>query len=126
MLGQKPSGTRAVMPSRHRWNFRSLAVVTIGLIAAAMLGIALAIAWLRSEAISYATHGASNLAFVLAEQTNRSVQSIELMLNDLSDRVYSSGVRSPETMRELLQGEDTHQMLVERRARLSNLAFISL
>ena len=126
MLGQKPSGTRAIMPSRHRWNFRTLAVVTIGLIAAAMLGIALAIAWLRSEAISNATHGASNLAFVLAEQTNRSVQSIELMLNDLSDRVYSSGVRSPETMRELLQGEDTHQMLVERRARLSNLAFISL
>ena len=91
-----------------------------------MLAIALAIWWLRSEAIRDAARNAGNLAFVLAEQTNRSVQSIELVLNDLRERINASSTSSPQDLRQLLQGDDTHQLLTERSARLSHISFISI
>jgi len=113
-------------PRIDRLGFRFLIFVAVGLILAAMLAIALAIWWLRSEAIRDASRNAGNLAFVLAEQTNRSAQSIELLLNDLRERINASSTSSPQDLRQLLQGDDTHQMLTERRARLSHISFISI
>jgi diguanylate cyclase (GGDEF)-like protein len=113
-------------PRIDRLGFRFLIFVAVGLILAAMLAIALAIWWLRSEAIRDASRNAGNLAFVLAEQTNRSAQSIELLLNDLRERINASSTSSPQELRQLLQGDDTHQMLTERRARLSHISFISI
>src|SRR5688572_7744539 len=113
-------------PRIDRLGFRFLIFVAVGLILAAMLAIALAIWWLRSEAIRDASRNAGNLAFVLAEQTNRSAQSIELLLNDLRERINASSTSSPQDLRQLLQGDDTHQMLTERRARLSHVSFISI
>ncbi len=107
-------------------NFRFLIAVAAGLTCTAALAIGLTIWWLRSEAIHEASRDAGSLSFVLAEQTNRSVQSIDLMFNELQERIKVLGARTPNDFRRLLQGEDTHQLLTERMARLSHVASISL
>ena len=107
-------------------SFRILIAVAGGLACTAAIAIGLTIWWLRSEAISEASREAGGLATVLAEQTNRSVQSIDLLLNEVHDRVNQLGVRTQNDFRRLLQGEDTYRLLTERMARLSHIATISL
>jgi diguanylate cyclase (GGDEF)-like protein len=112
--------------SSGKSQFRSLIVVAGGVTCAAALAIGLTIWWLRSEAIHSASREAGNLAAILAEQTDRSVQLVELLLNELHDRIEVVGARTPNDFRRFLQGEDTHQLLKERMARLSHVASISL
>jgi diguanylate cyclase (GGDEF)-like protein len=107
-------------------SFRNLIVVAVSLTCTATLAIGLTIWWLRSEAIREVSREAGNLATVLAEQTARSVQSIELMLDELEERIETLGAKTPNNFRRLLQGEDTYQLLTERLARLSHVATISL
>ena len=100
------------MPVRTgRPQFHFLIAVTVGLACTAAIAIGLTIWWLRSEAINDASRNAGNLATVLAEQTNRSIQSIDLMLNELHERIEVLGARTPNDFRRLLQSEDTHQLL---------------
>ena len=115
------------MPVRTgRPQFHFLIAVTVGLACTAAIAIGLTIWWLRSEAINDASRNAGNLATVLAEQTNRSVQSIDLMLHELQERIEVLGAKTPNEFRRLLQGEDTYQLLKERMAHLSHVASISL
>jgi len=92
----------------------------------AAVAIGLTIWWLHSVAIKESSRDAGNLATVLAEQINRSVQSIDLMLNDLRERIETLGVRTQEDFDRLLKDRDTHQLLTERMAHLSQVATISL
>ena len=107
-------------------NFRFLLAVAVGLACTAALAIGLTIWWLRSQAINDASRDAGNLATVLAEQTNRSVQSIDLLLNDVQERIEVLGAKTPNDFRRLLKGEDTYRLLTERIARLTHVASISL
>jgi diguanylate cyclase (GGDEF)-like protein len=109
-----------------RSQLRFLVVIAAGFLGAAVVAIGLTVWWLRTEAIADASREAGNLATVLAEQTVRSVQSIELMLNELEERVEALGARTPNDFRRLLQGEDTYHLLTERMARLSHVGSISL
>jgi len=81
---------------------------------------------LRSEAINEASTNAGNLATVLAEQTNRSVQSIDLMLNELQERIHALNVRTENDFHRSLDGKDTYELLTEQMSRLSDIASISL
>jgi uncharacterized membrane protein affecting hemolysin expression len=73
---------------RVAWSsFRFLIAIAVGVTCMAALAIGLTIWWLRSEAIRDASREAGNLAAILAEQTTHSVQSIELMLNELEERI---------------------------------------
>ena len=71
--------------SSGKSQFRSLIVVAGGLTCAAALAIGVTIWWLRSEAINSASKEAGSLATILAEQTDRSVQLVELLLNELHE-----------------------------------------
>lgn len=107
-------------------NFRILMAVAAGLIFMAALAIGLTLLWLRSEAIHEAYRNAGNLATVLAEQINHSVQSIDLMHNQLQEQIEVLGARTPNDFRRLLQGEDIYKLLTERKMHLSHVASISL
>src|SRR5665647_2264602 len=109
-----------------RSSFRFLIAVAAGLLGTAALAIGLTVWWLRADAIRDASTDTGNLATVLAEQTNRSVQSIDLMLNELQERIELLGARTPNDFRRLLQGEDTYQLLTERMAHLSHITLIAL
>jgi diguanylate cyclase (GGDEF)-like protein len=109
-------------PSSHR----ILIAFASGLVVAAALAMGFSIWWLRSQAINNASRYAGSLAAVLAEETNRSVQSIDLVLNEVHDRLSQLDVKTPNDFRRQLQGEDTYRLLTERMARLSQVASISL
>jgi PAS domain-containing protein len=110
----------------ERSGFRNLVVVAAGVLGAATLALSLTVWWLRSDAIDDASKNAANLAIVLAEQTTRSVQSIELVLNEVQEHLEQIGVTTPEAFRGLLHGEDTFKLLTERLSHLSNAALIAL
>jgi diguanylate cyclase (GGDEF)-like protein/PAS domain S-box-containing protein len=109
-----------------RSRFHFLIVIAVSLTCGATIAIGLTIWWLRSEAIREASREADNLATVLAEQATHSVQSIELMLNELEERIEGLGSRTSNDFRRVVQNEETYQLLLERAARLSHVATISL
>jgi diguanylate cyclase (GGDEF)-like protein len=110
----------------NRWNFSILVGVTAAILAIAVFAIGLTVWWLRADAIRDAAANADNLASVLAEQTNRSIQSIDLLLNDIKERTEALGVTTPDSFRNLLRSEDIHAFLKERMERLSQVSLIGL
>jgi diguanylate cyclase (GGDEF)-like protein len=110
----------------NRWNFSILVGVTAGILATAVFAIGVTVWWLRADAIRDAGANAENLASVLAEQTNRSIQSIDLMLNDIQERTEALGVTTPDSFRNLLRSEDTYAFLKERMEHLSQVSLIGL
>jgi hypothetical protein len=73
------------LPPR-RVTYRSLICIAAGLIGLAVIAIGVTINSLRQDAITDATTEAGNIATVLAEQTSRSVQAIDLVLTELQER----------------------------------------
>jgi diguanylate cyclase (GGDEF)-like protein len=115
------------MPARtDRSSFRNLVAVAAGILGAAALALGLTVWWLRLDAVDDASKSAANLAVVLAEQTTRSVQSIDLILNEVQEYLNDVGVTTPDGFRRLLQGEDTYNQLTERLSHLSNATLIAL
>ena len=94
------NGRVLVMPvSNNRSRFRVLIVVAGSVTCAAALAIGLTIWWLRAEAINSASREAGSVATILAEQTDRSVQLVELLLNELKDRIEVRGARTSNDFR---------------------------
>jgi diguanylate cyclase (GGDEF)-like protein len=102
-----------------RSSFRFLIAVAVGLTCSAALAIALTIWWLRWDAIRDAGADASKLATVLAEQTNRSVQSIDIVLTDIKGQMERRIAAAPDDVESLLRSEGTNKLLKERLSHLS-------
>src|SRR5471030_3336969 len=111
--------------SAEQSSFRNLVVIAACILGAATLALSLTVWWLRSDAIEDASKNAANLAIVLAEQTTRSVQSIELVLNEVQEHVRRLGATTPDAFRRLLQGAGTYELLVDRLSHLSNATLIA-
>src|ERR1700722_20476781 len=110
----------------ERSSFQNLVVVAAGFLGTATLALSLTVWWLRADATNDASKDATNLAIVLAEQTTRSVQSIELVLDEVQEHLRRIGVTTPDAFRGLLHGEDTFKLLTERLSHLSNATLIAL
>jgi vacuolar-type H+-ATPase subunit E/Vma4 len=106
--------------------FRILVVIAAGLLGAAVLAIGLTVWWLRADAISDATRDTGNLATVLAEQTNLAVQSIDLVLNEVQERLENLGARTQDNYGHLQQDKNTYYALTDSLSRLSQAALIAL
>jgi diguanylate cyclase (GGDEF)-like protein len=119
-------GSGRMLTGANRWNFSVLVGVSAGILATAVFAIGLTVWWLRADAIRDAATNADNLASVLAEQTNRSIQSIDLLLNDIQERTEALGVTTPDSFRNLLRSEDIYAFLKERMERLSQVSLIGL
>src|SRR5947209_17482010 len=86
-------------PSNRRLNLIGLAVVCMTLMAA-LLTI-----WdLRREAMKTHTEEIENLAVAFAEQTSRTLQAVDLVLDQVKDRVLVSGIETPVHHEQLLSG----------------------
>lgn len=106
--------------------FRLLIAGAIGLCCVGALAIGLTLWWMRSEAINEATTNVGNLATVLAEQTNRSVQTIDLVLNGLREKLQAMGVDNEDSFHDLLEGKEIYELLTSTMSRISDVASISL
>ena len=115
------------MPDRKRHlTFRGLLVTAAALIALAVLATALTIIGLYGDARQDAERDAGNIATVLAEQTVRSVQAIDLTLVELQNRVAATGAETDAQFRAAVGGEGMYHALRDQITRLSEADVISL
>lgn len=97
---------RPVTGARYLWLICALLVV-------ATLVTGAAVIWqLRQTAFTNSQREMTNLGIVLAEQTSRTIQSVDLVLREVQSQVVTRGLRTPEQFRSQLAGENAHQFLV--------------
>jgi signal transduction histidine kinase len=110
------------LPSNRRLNLIGFAVVCMTLLAAGLT------IWdLRQEAIKIYTEEIENLDAAFAEQTSRTLQAVELVLDQVRERVGGSGIETPVQFEQLLAGRKWRQFLIDRLKNLpqaDNLALI--
>ncbi len=78
------------------------------LIAAVAIGTGLILSNLRERALSDRKSTLQNIALVLAEQTDRAFQAIDLVQIGLIDRIHTLGVTSSAEYERQLSGHDVH------------------
>jgi diguanylate cyclase (GGDEF)-like protein/PAS domain S-box-containing protein len=107
-------------------SYRGLLYLAIGLIALAMVAISMTILGLRADAIRNAERETSNLAIVLAQQADHSVQTIDLVLTELQERAAAMGIATPEEFRARYRDQATFDLLTDRKTRVSQANFIAI
>ncbi len=98
--------------SRHLW------VIGVTLMLLTLLGAAVTIWDLRRGAIKDYRQHMANLGVVLAEQTTRYIQVVDLALQDVQTHAVALGITTPEQFKQQLGTEQMHTFL---RGRVKNL-----
>jgi PAS domain S-box-containing protein len=93
---------------------RRLSLVAIGLLCVIVLAAGLAVWDRREEAIAHSRQEMTNLGIVLAEQMARSLQAVDLVLQETQGMVVATGVDSPEQFERSMASEDVHRFLADR------------
>jgi diguanylate cyclase (GGDEF)-like protein len=96
------------------------------LIAAAVFAIGLTVWNMRQGALAVAQANADSLAAVLAEQTARSLQAVDIVMLDVQDSVSALGVTSPEDFRRVLSTESVYRFLRSRAERVPQVDSVAL
>ena len=105
---------------------RGLSRVGIGLIAITIAAAGLAIGDLRREAIEDYQRDTTNLGVVLAEQTSRTMQAVDLVVAETRVRILAAGVETPDQFKRLTATEDMHEFLVSQLKSLPQADAIEL
>jgi diguanylate cyclase (GGDEF)-like protein len=111
---------RRVNGGRHLW------FICAVLVMATLVTGAVAIWQLRQSAFASSERELSNLGIVLAEQTSRMVQSVDLVLQEVQSGSVAPGPRSPEQFRAEWTGATAHQFLVSHARNLPQARMIIL
>lgn len=95
------------------------------------VAITIAAAWLavwnlRGEQIAAAMKDRKNLAVVLAEQTSRAIQAVDLVVQDTQRMVLAAGVTDPDQFRQRMATKDVHHFLLDRLRSLPQANSIAL
>lgn len=107
-------------------SFHQLLVIAGGLTCASALTIALTIWWLHSDAIADASKDSNNLATVLSHQIDNSVQSIDVVLNEVKSQKQFSATQFQGNIEDELSSHETNRFLKERLSHLQQAEFIGL
>jgi signal transduction histidine kinase len=115
--------TRSLDPSRPKQ-----VVLGIGLLAivAVLAGTAYLIFERRASEIHDSERELANLDISLAEQTARAVQSVDLILKDLTTQLSAEGVSDSDSYRRVNAGRDVYKLLQEKIAGVPQLQAISM
>jgi signal transduction histidine kinase len=81
---------------------------------------------LREAALARSEREMSNLGVVLAEQTSRTIQAVDLVLKEVQSRASALGPGSPEQHRSELAGTNAHQFLVSHLQNLPQAEAITV
>jgi hypothetical protein len=93
---------------------RSLWLVGIGLLVVILLAAGAAVWERRIEGLTRSAEQTSNLGVVLAEQTARSIQAVDLVLQEVQGIVAAAGVDNPAQFESSMGSEEVHRFLVDR------------
>jgi signal transduction histidine kinase/DNA-binding response OmpR family regulator len=105
---------------------RWLMLLCAGLIALAVGAATLAICETRREALARYQQTETNLDFVLAEQTARSIQGVDLVLQAIRAQVVASGVTTPTEFTAALSNQATADSLRDHLSNLPQAAVINV
>ncbi len=120
---RKPAAAALLAPASV-WSshpFRLVLAASGLLIAVIVMAAWMLLANLRSEQIAKGERDLESLTTLLAEQIDRSFQSIELVQTSVLDRIKSFGIRSPEELELTMSGYDTYQGLKDRIGALPHI-----
>lgn len=112
--------------SARRLTFYSLIWIAIGLIGAAVVAIGVTLWSLRNDVLKEAIADTGNIAAVLAEQTARSVQQVDLVITDIEEQLSRFGQIDHNEYLDILRSQETWNMLVERWGRLPQADIIGV
>ncbi len=96
------------------------------LIAVTITGAGLSLWDLHRNAIDASRENMANLGIVLAEELSRSMESVDLVLDETSQRIVHSGVATPEEFRREMASGASHDFLVNRLQALPQLSALFL
>ncbi len=104
------------------------ALIRLGVLSLLVVVLAIGITvWdLRRATLADALVSTDNLAIVLAAQTGRSVQAVDIVLRDVQERITSLGVTTPAQYKRMLRTQEVHEFLRSRKDRLSQVDNIAL
>jgi diguanylate cyclase (GGDEF)-like protein len=87
-------------------------------IAGLLLAAGIAIWLLRLGAIADTQDENRRIGVMLAEQVTRSLQTVDLILEEMADKVAAGGAQDPDSMRALVSGRDVNVALARRTVNL--------
>jgi hypothetical protein len=122
LLGKVARSATALIGHLPGWRFArrrpvlSLMVCGVVVLAAVIAATAFVLANLRERAIADAERELMNTALVLAEETDRAFQAVELLQAGLIEHMRAAGIQLPEEFARRNSGEDVHSLLKERLA----------
>ncbi len=106
------AASEAAAPRAGRWRAIHPLLLCGFLVAAAVAaGAGVMVANLHSRALADRERELGNIALVLAEQTDRTIQALELVQTGLLERMQALGTRSGEELEQQMSGHDMHLML---------------
>src|SRR5712692_10049441 len=126
--GKFPSsaGTSAVSNVRRLGPISLLIGCGIVLVAAIVLSTAILVSNFRDRALADSARELDNTALILAEQTDRAFKAVELIENNLVERMQALGIASAEDYERLMSGYEAHLMLKERVSGWPHIGSITL
>src|ERR1041384_6831219 len=105
---------------------RRLSLTGFLLIGMTIGGAAFAI-WDRyTDTLAHTTDETRKLSLVLGEQTARSIQAIDLVLQEMQAKVLAAGISNADAFRRQLGTKATHEFLLERLKNLPQARAIGL
>ncbi len=105
---------------------RTLTRAGVWLLAIVVLAIGGTVWDLRRVTLADASANTDNMAIVLAAQTNRSVQAVDIVLRDVQERIAALGAVTPEDFHRFLRTREMHDFLRSRTDRLPQVDNIAL
>jgi signal transduction histidine kinase/CheY-like chemotaxis protein len=112
--------------ARQHASHRRLGLIGIAVIVITVVAAGVTIWDLRREAIKTYTQQIQNLGVAFAEQTSRTLQAVDLVLDQAKERVFGLGLETPEQFERQLAGEKWHQFLIGRLKNLPQADALSL
>src|SRR6266851_708863 len=98
----------------------------IALITAIAAGTSILLFHFRDRALADSERQLSNIALILAEQSDRSFQAVEVIQKSLIEQMQSRGSISSDDYERQMSGQDVHLMLKERISGLPYVANVSV
>src|SRR5712692_6499982 len=119
-MGRRDAPQRRSVPSRR------LALVGIILVGIIVAAAGLAIWDRREESIASYRREITNLGTVLAEQTARSMQAVDLVLKEVQAKVLAANTDNPEELGRVMGTEEVHRFMVSRQETLPQARAVGL
>lgn len=113
-------------PKRRSAQSRRLSLAGVILVGVTLIAAGLTIWDRREETIASYRREITNLGIVLAEQTARSMQAVDLVLKEVQAKGIAAGTDNPEQVKRVMGTEEVHRFLAGRQESLPQANAIGL